>query len=78
MVEDAQIVQVDQMLRFEKPIVVGDKLYCDVHLDSMRESHGTQLIVTKNVITNEAGEIVQETYTTLAGRIGENGGKGIF
>ena len=36
-VEDAQIVQVDQVLKFEKPIVAGDKLYCDVYVDSMRE-----------------------------------------
>jgi acyl dehydratase len=75
-VEDAQIVQVDQVLIFAKPIVAGDKLHCDVYVDSVRESHGTQIVVTKNVITNEDGEIVQETYTTLAGRAGENGEKG--
>ncbi|WP_077086347.1 (3R)-hydroxyacyl-ACP dehydratase subunit HadA [Mycobacterium rhizamassiliense] len=75
-VEDSQIVQVDQVLIFKKPIVAGDKLHCDVTVDSMRESHGTQIIVTKNVITNEAGEVVQETYTTLAGRAGEDGEKG--
>ena len=75
-VEDAQIVQVDQVLKFRKPIVAGDKLYCDVWVDSMRESHGTQIIVTKNIITDEAGDIVQETYTTLAGRAGEDGEKG--
>ncbi|HTY35323.1 (3R)-hydroxyacyl-ACP dehydratase subunit HadA [Mycobacterium sp.] len=75
-VEDAQIVQVDQVLKFMKPIVAGDKLYCDVYLDSMRESHGTQIIVTKNIITDEAGDVVQETYTTLAGRAGEDGEKG--
>jgi hypothetical protein len=75
-VADAQIVQVDQVLKFEKPIVAGDKLYCDVYVDSMREAHGTQIIVTKNIITNEAGEIVQETYTTLAGRAGEDGEEG--
>ena len=75
-VEDAQIVQVDQVLKFEKPIVAGAKLYCDVYVDSMRETHGTQIIVTKNIITDEAGDIVQETYTTLAGRAGEDGEKG--
>jgi hypothetical protein len=42
----------------------------------MRVSHGTQIIVTKNVITNEAGDVVQETYTTLAGRAGEDGEEG--
>jgi len=75
-VDDAQIVQVDQVLKFEKPIVAGDKLYCDVWVDSMRLAHGTQIIVTKNVITDEAGDIVQETYTTLAGRAGEDGDEG--
>ncbi|HEY2502894.1 MAG TPA: (3R)-hydroxyacyl-ACP dehydratase subunit HadA [Mycobacterium sp.] len=72
-VEDAQIVQVDQVLKFQKPIVVGDRLYCDVYVDSVRQSHGTQIIVTKNIVTNEAGDVVQETYTTLAGRAGEDG-----
>jgi hypothetical protein len=75
-VQDAQIVQVDQVLKFFTPLVAGDKLYCDVYVDSMRVSHGTQIIVTKNVITNEAGDIVQETYTTLAGRAGEDGDEG--
>jgi len=75
-IQDAQIVQVDQVLKFAKPIVAGDKLYCDVYVDSVREAHGTEIIVTKNIITNEAGEIVQETYTTLAGRAGEDGEEG--
>jgi acyl dehydratase len=75
-VTDQQIVQVDQVLKFEKPIVAGDKLYCDVYVDSIREAHGTQIIVTKNIISNEAGDIVQETYTTLAGRAGGDGEEG--
>lgn len=75
-VQDAQIVQVDQVLRFKAPIVAGDKLYCDVYVDAMRVSHGTQIIVTKNIITNEAGDVVQETFTTLAGRAGEDGEEG--
>ncbi len=75
-VEDAQIVQVDQVLRFLRPILAGDRLYCDVYVDSVRETHGTQIIVTKNIITNEAGEVVQETYTTLAGRASEDGEEG--
>jgi acyl dehydratase len=75
-VQDEQIVQIDQVLKFQKPIVTGDKLYCDVYVDAVREAHGTQIIVTKNIITNEDGEMVQETYTTLAGRAGEDGAKG--
>ncbi len=68
---DAQIVQVDQVLKFLKPIQAGDKLYCDVYVDSIRQAHGTDIIVTKNIITNDAGDVVQETYTTLAGRSGD-------
>jgi hypothetical protein len=75
-IQDEQIVQVDQVLKFLKPIQVGDKLYCDVYVDSIRKAHGTDIIVTKNIVTNDAGEVVQETYTTLAGRAGEEGEEG--
>jgi acyl dehydratase len=75
-ISDAKIVQVDQELKFLQPIQVGDKLYCDVHVHSVRQAHGTDIIVTKNIITNDAGEVVQETYTTLAGRSEENGESG--
>jgi acyl dehydratase len=65
---DVKIVQVDQVLKYSKPIKAGDRLYCDVYVHSVRQSFGTDTIVTKNIITNEQGELVQETYTTLVGR----------
>ncbi len=74
--EDAQIVQVDQTLKFLAPIKVGDRLHCDVSIESIRRAHGTDIIMTKQTITNENGDVVQETYTTLAGRAGEEGEKG--
>jgi acyl dehydratase len=70
---DAQVVQVDQALKFFAPIKVGDRLYCDVEIESVRRAHGTDIIMTKQTITNDAGDIVQETYTTLAGRAGDDG-----
>ncbi len=75
-VQDAQIVQVDQVLKYFRPLVAGDRLYCDVYVESVRVSHGTQIIVTKNIITNEDGKTVQETFTTLAGRVGDDGEEG--
>jgi acyl dehydratase len=75
-IDDAQIVQVDQVLKFLKPIQAGDKLYCDVFVASVRQAHGTDIIVTKNIVTDEAGDVVQETYTTLAGRASEEGEEG--
>jgi acyl dehydratase len=68
---DAQVVQVDQALKFFAPIKVGDRLHCDVEIESIRRAHGTDIIVTKQTITNGAGEVIQETYTTLAGRADE-------
>jgi acyl dehydratase len=73
---DAQVVQVDQALKFFAPITVGDRLYCDVEIESVRRAHGTDIIMTKQTITNSAGDIVQETYTTLAGRAGDDGEEG--
>jgi acyl dehydratase len=75
-IADAQIVQVDQVVKFLKPIKAGDKLYCDVWVDSIRKAHGTDIIVTKNIVSNEKGDVVQENYTTLAGRSEEDGESG--
>ena len=58
------------------PIKAGDTLYCDVWVDSIRKAHGTDIIVTKNIVTNEKGDVVQENYTTLAGRSEEDGESG--
>jgi acyl dehydratase len=75
-VQDAQVVQVDQALKFFAPIKVGDRLHCDVEIESVRRAHGTNIVMTKQTITNDAGEVIQETYTTLAGRAGEDGEEG--
>jgi hypothetical protein len=72
-ITDSQIVQVDQELKFLRPINVGDRLYCDVYLHAYRQAHGTDIIVTKNIISNDRGEAVQESYTTLAGRSDDSG-----
>jgi acyl dehydratase len=75
-ISDAQIVQVDQVLKFVRPIVAGDTLHCDVYIDSIRRAHGTDIITTRNVISNDNGDVVQECYTTLAGRSDEDGESG--
>jgi acyl dehydratase len=75
-IQDAKIVQVDQELKFLKPIKVGDRLYCDVYVHSVRQAHSTDIIVTKTIVSDDDGQIVQETYTTLAGRSDENGEEG--
>ncbi|TSD95151.1 (3R)-hydroxyacyl-ACP dehydratase subunit HadB [Skermania sp. ID1734] len=66
----SQILQTDQVLEFHRPIRVGDQLTCDVYLDSVRQLAGSDIIVTKNIVTDQNNELVQTTYTTLMGRSG--------
>ncbi|MCG5431931.1 (3R)-hydroxyacyl-ACP dehydratase subunit HadA [Mycobacterium sp. MYCO198283] len=75
-ISDRQIVQVDQVFKFIRPVVDGDALYCDVSVDAVRQAHGTDIIVLKTVVSDGNGDVVQETYTTLAGRSEENGESG--
>ena len=75
-INDKQIVHVDQVLKFLKPVTVGDKLFADVYVHELRQAHGTDIIVNKVIITNQDGDIVQENYTTLAGRSDESGESG--
>jgi len=75
-INDKRIVHVDQALKFLKPVVTGDTLFCDVYVHDVRKAHGTDIIVTKNVVTNQDGDAVQETYTTLAGRSDDSGESG--
>jgi hypothetical protein len=72
-ITDAKIVQVDQEFKFLLPTKVGDRLHCDVYAHSYRQAHGTDIIVLKTIISNDEGEAVQESYTTLAGRSDDTG-----
>ena len=42
----------------------------DVH--SVDERFGADIVVTRNVCTNEHGEVVLEAFTTLMGHEGDN------
>ncbi|QNG21450.1 acyl dehydratase [Rhodococcus triatomae] len=66
----SQIMQTDQRLVFHKPIQAGDRLVCDVYLDSFRQMGGSDIIVTKNVVTDQNEDLVQTTWTTLVARTG--------
>jgi acyl dehydratase len=49
-ITDQQVVHVDQVVKFYKPIVAGDKLFCDSYIDDIRQAHGTDIIVNKVVV----------------------------
>jgi acyl dehydratase len=67
-ITDEKIVQVEQGLRMLRPVKAGDKLYCDIRLDSLRQAFGADVLTIRSRITNQHGETVQEDYTTMAGR----------
>ena len=70
--ETMQIVQVDQKFVYHRPIKVGDKLHGTMHVESVVERFGADIVVTRNVCHNEDGEMVLEAYTTLMGHEGDN------
>nr|WP_064569577.1 fused (3R)-hydroxyacyl-ACP dehydratase subunits HadA/HadB [Gordonia sp. LAM0048] len=68
-----QIMQTDQRLVYHQPMKVGDRLICDVSLESFRHVSSPEMIdlmVTKNVIWNQYDEPVMTTWTSLAARPG--------
>jgi acyl dehydratase len=70
--ETMQIVQVDQKFIYHKPIKAGDRLHGSMHVVSVSERFGADIVVTRNVCTNEAGEMVLEAYTTMMGHEGDH------
>ena len=70
--ETKQIVQVDQKFHYHQPIKAGDRLQGTMYVVSVDERFGADIVVTRNVCTNEAGEMVLEAYTTMMGHEGDN------
>ena len=70
--ETMQIVQVDQKFVYHKPIKAGDTLHGTMYVHSVDERFGADIVVTRNVCTNQDGDMVLEAYTTMMGQQGEN------
>jgi acyl dehydratase len=68
----SQVLHTDQVLELHQPMKVGDRVTCDVYLDSFRQMAGTDIIVTKTLVTNQHGELLQTSYTTLIARSGDD------
>ena len=66
--EDLVIVQVEQRFVWYKPILAGDKLWARMDVESVNDRFGADIVVTRNICTNDHGEVVMESYTTLMGQ----------
>ena len=70
--ETLQVVQVDQKFKFHRPIYDGDILRGAMHIDSVEERFGADIVTSRNVLTHDVtGEVVMEAFTTLMGHQGE-------
>lgn len=67
-IRNERLVQAEQGLTMLRPIKAGDKLYCHIRLESLRQAFGADVLTIRSRITNQHGETVQEDYTTMAGR----------
>jgi meromycolic acid (3R)-3-hydroxyacyl-[acyl-carrier protein] dehydratase HadC len=70
--ETMQIVQVDQKFLFHRPIKVGDALTGTMHVETVSERFGADIVTTRNVCAEVDGTIVMESFTTLMGHEGDN------
>jgi acyl-CoA thioesterase FadM len=70
--ETMQIVQVDQKFLFHRPIKDGDALTGTMHILTVDERFGADIVTTHNVLADPNGEVVMESYTTLMGHEGDN------
>jgi acyl dehydratase len=70
--ESMQIVQVDQKFLFHRPIKVGDALTGTMHIESVVERFGADIVTTRNVCAEVDGTVVMEAFTTLMGHEGDH------
>lgn len=73
--EAMRIVQVDQRFTYHRPVRAGDKLWARLEIESVDERFGADIVVTRNVCTDDQGEVVMEAFTTLMGQQGDNSAK---
>jgi acyl dehydratase len=67
-IETMNIVQVDQRFVYHHPLHAGDKLWARLEIFSVDERFGADIVVTRNVCTNDDGVMVIEAFTTLMGQ----------
>jgi acyl dehydratase len=70
--ETMQIIQVDQKFVYHRPILVGDRLHATVEIVSVEHRFGADIVMTRNILTDDDGKVIMEAFTTLMGHEGDN------
>ncbi|MGJ9404351.1 FAS1-like dehydratase domain-containing protein [Arthrobacter sp. KK5.5] len=64
-IDFSRVVHADQRFTHHRPIVAGDALVVELHVDQVRAMGGGAMITTRSEIANAAGEPVATTVSSL-------------
>lgn len=64
-IDFSRVVHADQRFTHHRPIVAGDELLTEVHVDSLRVMGAGAMLSTREEITTVAGEKVATCYSSL-------------
>lgn len=70
--ETMQIIQVDQRFVYHRPIKVGDRLHAELEVKSVENRFNADIVVTRNILSDDDGGVIMEAFTTLMGHEGDN------
>lgn len=64
-IDFSRVVHADQRFTHHRPIIAGDELLAELHVDTVRAMGGGAMITTRSEITTTAGEKVATTVSSL-------------
>lgn len=64
-IDFSRVVHADQRFTHHRPIIAGDKLLTELHVDSLRAMGAGAMLSTREEITTVAGEKVATCYSSL-------------
>ncbi|MGL3806799.1 FAS1-like dehydratase domain-containing protein [Paeniglutamicibacter sp. R2-26] len=64
-IDFSRVVHADQRFTHHRPILAGDELLAELHVDTVRAMGGGAMITTRAEITTTAGEKVATTVSSL-------------
>ena len=64
----SRVVHREQRFVHHRPVVAGDLLFAQVHLDDVREVAGSEMIGCRTEVTDDAGVSVITSYSVLVSR----------
>ncbi|MFC3965008.1 fused (3R)-hydroxyacyl-ACP dehydratase subunits HadA/HadB [Nocardia jiangsuensis] len=66
----SQMLQTEQRIRMHRPLVAGDVLGCDAWFESFRQFGDKDFLVSRNVLTDADGHVLQTAHSTVVAQTG--------